>query len=59
MFGIGKEGHEKAKNFVLETISKPGRKQNKANAKIMISVDCVTEEEAKNSPVGIGRGDPN
>lgn len=59
MFGKGKDGEAKAKNFVLETISKPGRKEVTKGAKIMISVDCLTEEEAKHSPAGIGRSDPN
>lgn len=59
MYGRGKEGEEKAKMFVLETVSKPGRKEGSKPAKIMVSVDCLTEVEAKNSPVGIGRGDPN
>ena len=45
--------------FVLETVSKPGRREESKPAKIMVSVDCLTESEAKNSPVGLGRGDPN
>lgn len=57
--GRGKDGEEKAKMFVLETVSKPGRKANNTPAKIMVSIDCLTEQEATNSPVGIGRGDPN
>lgn len=42
MFGRGKDGEEKAKMFVLETVSKPGRKENQKPAKIMISIDCLT-----------------
>lgn len=59
MYGEGKNKEKRAKSFVLETIAKIEKKKGKTPAKILVSVDCLTEEEAKKSPVGIGRSDPN
>lgn len=59
MTGKGEDGKSRDKKFVLETIARDAKYRGKEPAKILVSVDCVTEKEAELSPVGIGRGDPN
>ena len=45
--------------FVLNAPLKLADEEKKKDVKIRISVDLLTEEQAKISPAGIGRGDPN
>ena len=45
--------------FVLNAPLKLKDEDKKKDVKIRLSVDLLTEEQAKISPAGIGRGDPN
>ena len=45
--------------FFKDTIMKNGSDENEVKPKILLSIDCLTMKEAKVSPAGIGRGDPN
>ena len=57
-YGIDEE-NKKHKRFVKETILSDNAENREMVPKIKMSIDCLTMEEAKISPVGIGRGDPN
>ena len=52
----GKESHKFVKKMILK---KHNEEESEDDVKIKLSIDCVTLEEAEQSPVGIGRGDPN
>lgn len=54
------EDSRKASNgkFTVETLKNPNRPDS-VQSKLVLSIEMVTEEEAKIRPVGVGRGNPN
>ena len=56
--GLDMDGKESTK-FSQKMDLRATDKEDEKIPSIMLSIDCVTAQEAENSPVGIGRGDPN
>lgn len=53
------EEGENSTKIVKTTILNQNAEESELVPKIRFSIDCLTKEDAKISPAGIGRGDPN